>query len=444
MDDRAGAQKQQRLEEGMGVQMKDAGGIGRDAAGEEHVAELGAGGIRDHPLDVVLHQADGRGEERGGRADEGDESERGGRELEQRRAAGDQEHAGGDHGRGVDQRGHRGRPFHGVRQPGVQPDLRGLAHGADEQKDADHGQRMKGAAEHHEFGVGELARAAEHHVELDRIEHEVDGGDAERQTDVADPVDQKRLDRRSAGGGSRVPVADQQIGNQADAFPAEIQLQEVVRGDQGEHEEREQRQIAHEARHAAVVRHVADRVDVDQRRDRAHREHHHGGEHVDADRPIHLQRAGMDPTEQLDLVGLAAQRAGQHGPGAQRRKDQAAAGHQLRAAIADRAPDQAGDDRAEQREEDHAGGEHALAIRRPRQDARRPSGARPCHGPDHNGPDQGCRLQHLQPRIRLMSSTSMLPRLRKYTTRMARPIAASAAATVSTNMANTWPARSPR
>src|SRR5690606_30426252 len=47
-----------------------------------------------------------------------------------------------------------------------------------------------------------------------------------------------------------------------------------------------------------------------------------------------------------------------------------------------------------------------------------------------------------QPFIMLMSSTWIDPRLRKYTTRMARPIAASAAATVSTNMANIWPTRS--
>ena len=48
-----------------------------------------------------------------------------------------------------------------------------------------------------------------------------------------------------------------------------------------------------------------------------------------------------------------------------------------------------------------------------------------------------------QPFIRLMSSTAIEPRLRKKTTRMASPIAASAAATVSTISANTWPTMSP-
>ena len=44
--------------------------IGADAERHEHVAELRAGRIGDDALDVVLHQADGRREERGDRADQ--------------------------------------------------------------------------------------------------------------------------------------------------------------------------------------------------------------------------------------------------------------------------------------------------------------------------------------------------------------------------------------
>jgi hypothetical protein len=50
-----------------------AGLVGADAGGEEHVAELRAGRIGDHPLDVVLGQADRRGEQGGDRADDGDD-----------------------------------------------------------------------------------------------------------------------------------------------------------------------------------------------------------------------------------------------------------------------------------------------------------------------------------------------------------------------------------
>ena len=50
---------------------------------------------------------------------------------------GDQEHAGGHHGRGMDQGRDRGRALHRIRQPGVQAELRRLAHRADEQQHAD-------------------------------------------------------------------------------------------------------------------------------------------------------------------------------------------------------------------------------------------------------------------------------------------------------------------
>ena len=77
VDHRAGAEEQQRLEEGVGEEVEHRRAIGADAGGEEHVAELRAGRISDHPLDVVLHRADRRGEQGGRGADEGDDGERG-------------------------------------------------------------------------------------------------------------------------------------------------------------------------------------------------------------------------------------------------------------------------------------------------------------------------------------------------------------------------------
>ena len=58
----------------------------------------------------------------------------------------------------------------------------------------------------------------------------------------------KALIAAALAAGPVVPEADQQIGHQADAFPAEEQLHEVVGRHQHQHEEGEQAQIGHEAR----------------------------------------------------------------------------------------------------------------------------------------------------------------------------------------------------
>src|SRR4030095_5071058 len=95
-------------------------------------------------------------------------------------------------------------------------------------------------------------------------------------------------------------------------------------------------------------------------------------------------------------------------PAQQSADEQGAGGDHLGRGLADQAPAQPGDDRGQQRQEN----------------------------------DEDYRVH--QPRIRLTSSTAIEPRRRKKMTRMARPMAASAAATVSTNIANTWPTTSPR
>ena len=107
-----------------------------DAAGQEHVAELADGGIGQNFLDVGLHQADGRREERGGAADDRDDQHGARRMHEEHMRARDHVNARGHHRGRVDQRADRRRAFHRVRQPDVKRKLRRFAGGAHEEQQA--------------------------------------------------------------------------------------------------------------------------------------------------------------------------------------------------------------------------------------------------------------------------------------------------------------------
>ena len=218
--------------------------------------------------------------------------ERDGRVLEQRRQARHHEDAGGHHGRGVDQGRDRRRAFHRVRQPGVQEELRRLAHGADEQQQAGERQRVPVVAEEVECVLpASSAARGKIAAKRDRAEQHEDQEDAEREAEVADAVDDEGLDGGGVGGGLLVPEADQQIGGEAHAFPAEEQLHEVVGRHQRQHGEGEQRQIGEEARPVRILGHVADGVEVHERRDRGDHDQHHRRQRVDAEGPVDLKVA---------------------------------------------------------------------------------------------------------------------------------------------------------
>src|SRR3546814_15557370 len=86
--------------------------------------------------------------------------------------------------------------------------------------------------------------------------------DAEHEAKVADAVDDERLDRRGVRARLLVPETDEQIGCQADAFPTEEHLDEIVRGHEHQHREGEEREIGEEARLVRVFLHIADRKSV--------------------------------------------------------------------------------------------------------------------------------------------------------------------------------------
>ena len=207
---------------------------------------------------------------------------------EQHRVAAQHVDAGGDHRRRVDQRRDRRRPFHRVRQPDEQRNLRALPGRADEQEQTDHRQHaeMRGLDRHR--GGGVLNRA-----EVEGPERRVDQEHAEHEAPVADAVGDERLLAGVRRALLLVPVADQQIRAQADPFPADEHHQEVVAQDQHQHEEAEQVEIAEEARHAGprLVGDVGGRVDVDQRADAGDDQQHHPRQRIEPESPRHLQAA---------------------------------------------------------------------------------------------------------------------------------------------------------
>ncbi len=235
----------------------------------------------------------------------------------------------------------------------MQAELRRLAHGADEQQDASHGQRVRLDTEEVDLRVGHSRDRGEDLVECGETEEEEGRGDAEREAEVAHPVDDEGLDRRRVGAGPLVPEADQQIGAQAHALPAEEHLQEVVGRHQRQHEEGEEAQVGEEARPVRVVGHVAHGIDVDNGRDRGHHHEHDRRQLIDPERPGDLEVAGVDPGEELGRAHVPGHGdVEQHDPGQHRREPQQRAGRPHGRGVADPASEEAGDDGADQRQKD--------------------------------------------------------------------------------------------
>src|SRR5258708_31109487 len=136
MNAAACSEEEQSFEEGVGHQVKDAGGKGADSAGQEHVAELADSGVGEDALDVGLHEADGGGEDGGGAANDGDDEHGGGRMGEENVRAGGDVNSGGDHGGGGEQGGDRRGALHSGGGPKVKGERRGITPRAHEKQPA--------------------------------------------------------------------------------------------------------------------------------------------------------------------------------------------------------------------------------------------------------------------------------------------------------------------
>ncbi len=116
----------------------------------------------------------------------------------------DHVHTGGDHRGRVNQRADRRRALHRIGKPDVERDLGGLARGPHEQQQGDR-RDYRGAD-------GEQLRRRREDIRIiQAAERHEDEHDSERESEVADAVDDERF---LCGVGRRlpaVPEADQQV-----------------------------------------------------------------------------------------------------------------------------------------------------------------------------------------------------------------------------------------
>ena len=216
---------------------------------------------------------------------------------EQRPAAGDHVDAGRHHRGGVDQGRHGRRAFHRVGQPDVERELGRLAERAEHQQERDP------AAGPCCWNVGQGAVVGRRPVRAGRcgcrpLAEVADGAegqeaehDAQAEPEVADAVDEERLLGRLAGGGLVVVVADQQVGAEADAFPPEVEHDEVIAHDQAGHHEDEQPEVGEEAEVPLLALHVPGGEDGDEEADAA-------------DDAEHDRRQRVEPEPGRDVEGL--------------------------------------------------------------------------------------------------------------------------------------------
>ncbi len=134
--------------------------------------------------------------------------------------------------------------------------------------------------------------------EFDAAEVGVDEEDADGEAEVADAVGDEGFFGGGDCGGARVVVADEEVGGESDAFPAEVEEDEVIAHDEEGHEEDEDGEVGEESPVAVVTFHVAGGVDEDEEADAGDEGEVEGGELVDGDGDGDVEVADGEPVEE--------------------------------------------------------------------------------------------------------------------------------------------------
>lgn len=181
VDDHAGGEEQERLEGAVGEEVEDGGAPVARGEGAGHVAELSDRRVGQDAFDVVLGEGGERGADHRDGGHDGEDDHRGPRGLEERKEPGDEVHTGGDHRRGVDQRGDGRRARHRVGKPGVQRELRRLARDTGQEQQRDQRRVVERAARDRseDLGDAEGARLGDQRQQTDQKGDVAELGDEE-------------------------------------------------------------------------------------------------------------------------------------------------------------------------------------------------------------------------------------------------------------------------
>jgi hypothetical protein len=140
---------------------------------------------------------------------------------------------------------------------------------------------------------------------IERLEIDENQEDCQQEAGIADAV----YDKGFRGGfGSRDPlvvVADQEIGAESDALPADKQNSVVVAHHEEQHGNHKQIHIGEESRKSDFTVHVADRIDVNEEADSRHDQQHDACEGINKVGEIDREIAAEDPLVRDDLMGRA-------------------------------------------------------------------------------------------------------------------------------------------
>ena len=190
----------------------------------------------------------------------------------------------------MDEGADRGRALHGVGQPDVERDLGGFPGRPGEEEHRDERDEAGGEEARGGGGVdgGEL-RAP------DVGQDEQDADDEGR---VADPVDDEGFHARFRGRGPLEPEADQEVGTETDALPADEHQDDARGHDQDEHEEHEQVEEGEIPGIGLVPGHVGGGIDVDEEADAGDDEGHDRRELVEEERDRRGEGTAGDPGQQ--------------------------------------------------------------------------------------------------------------------------------------------------